>query len=181
MRGTRAAIRYAKAALAYANDNKAASRVAHDFTSVAALLISNIELQEMLLNPLLPSVQKESVLTSIFPEVCLETRQIFSLLAENSRLALLFQTGIQYLNLYAKQQGEVTAYVTSAVPLTSELEMVIREKAKALTKLKIQFENKIDPSILGGFILKIGDIQYDASISYQLQSLKTILTKTNSI
>jgi F-type H+-transporting ATPase subunit delta len=181
MRGTRAALRYAKAALAFANETKAATHVAHDFTAMGALLRSNTELQDMLVNPLLPSAQKESVLISIFPEACSETRQVFSLLAQNNRLALLFQTGIQYLDLYAKQQGEVTAYVTTAVPLSSELETVIRDKAKALTQSKIQFENKIDPSILGGFILKIGDIQYDASITHQLQSLKTILTKTNSI
>ena len=46
---------------------------------------------------------------------------------------------------------------------------------------KAILENIIDPSIIGGYILKIGDMQYDASIAHQLKSIKTRLTKTNSI
>ena len=45
----------------------------------------------------------------------------------------------------------------------------------------MQLENKINPDIIGGFILQIGDMQYDASVVHQLKAIKTTLTKTNTI
>ena len=71
--------------------------------------------------------------------------------------------------------------MTSAVPLSAELEKTVLEKAKAFSNQKVHLENKVDPTIMGGFILKIGDMQYDASVVHQLKALKTTLTKTNTI
>ncbi|MEO2100204.1 MAG: ATP synthase F1 subunit delta, partial [Flavobacteriaceae bacterium] len=107
--------------------------------------------------------------------------KLFSLLADNNRLSILGETGKQYLDLYTKNQGEVKAIVTSAVPLSSALEKEVLEKAKNFSQQKVHIENKIDPNIMGGFILKIGDMQYDASVVHQLKAIKTTLTKTNTI
>jgi F-type H+-transporting ATPase subunit delta len=106
---------------------------------------------------------------------------LFSLLAENNRLAIVAATGEQYVRLYAETQGEIKAIVTTAVPLSPALESLVLEKAKNLTKDKVQLENKINPDIIGGFILQIGDMQYDASVVHQLKAIKTTLTKTNTI
>ena len=57
----------------------------------------------------------------------------------------------------------------------------MKKTAKNLTKDKVQLENKINPDIIGGFILQIGDMQYDASVVHQLKAIKTTLTKTNTI
>ena len=78
-------------------------------------------------------------------------------------------------------KGEVNATVTSAVSLSIELEKTILEKAKRYSKQKLNIENKIDPSLMGGFILKIGDMQLDCSVSNQLKAIKSTLTKTNTI
>jgi len=75
----------------------------------------------------------------------------------------------------------VKATITSAVPLTKELEKTALEMAKKHSKRKINIENKIDPSLIGGFILKIGDMQLDASVANQLKSIKSKLTNTNTI
>jgi ATP synthase F1 delta subunit len=107
--------------------------------------------------------------------------RILSLLAAKNRLAILAATGEQYVRLYAQTQGEVTAIVTTAIKLTPSLKQLVLEKAKGITKENVQLENKIDPEIIGGFILKIGDLQYDASVSHQLKSIKTTLINTNSI
>ncbi|MGB1634512.1 MAG: F0F1 ATP synthase subunit delta, partial [Flavobacteriaceae bacterium] len=75
----------------------------------------------------------------------------------------------------------VKATVTTAISLTPELEKQILKKAKELSGKEALLENKIDSSIIGGYILKIGDMQYDASLSNQLKALKTTLIQTNSI
>ena len=181
MRGTRAALRYAKAMLSYAQESKAAEAVANDMYSLISLLQENNEVQTMLENPILPVAEKEAVLKELFSQASPETFKLFSLLAAKKRLAILAVIGEQYVRLYAQTQGKVTAIVTSAIGLTPSLKQAVLEKAKGLTKENVQLENKIDPGIIGGFILKIGDLQYDASVSHQLKSIKTTLINTNSI
>ena len=89
---------------------------------------------------------------------------------------------MQYLStLRESARGSQTAVVTSAAPLSPELEKRVLEKAKSVSNQKIQIENKVDPSLLGGFILKIGDMQYDASVAHQLKAIKTLVTKKNTI
>ncbi|MDB4063276.1 ATP synthase F1 subunit delta [Flavobacteriaceae bacterium] len=181
MRGTRAALRYAKAMLSYAQESKADEVVAKDMHALISLLHENNEVQTVLENPILPVAEKEAVLKELFSQASPETFKLFSLLAAKNRLAILAATGEQYVRLYAQTQGKVTAIVTSAIGLTPSLKQAVLEKAKGLTKENVQLENKIDPGIIGGFILKIGDLQYDASVSHQLKSIKTTLINTNSI
>ena len=181
MKGTRAALRYAKAMLSYAQESKAAEVVAEDMYALISLLHENNEVQTVLENPILPVTEKEAVLKELFPQASPETLKLFSLLAAKNRLSILSATAEQYVQLYAQTQGEVTAIVTTAVGLTPSLKQLVLEKAKGLTKENVQLENKINPEIIGGFILKIGDLQYDASVSHQLKSIKSTLTNTNSI
>ncbi|WP_431111661.1 F0F1 ATP synthase subunit delta, partial [Winogradskyella poriferorum] len=65
-------------------------------------------------------------------------------------------------------KGEEVAYVTTAVPLTPELEKKLLDQVTKATGKKVTLENKIDESILGGFVLRVGDTQYDASIANKL-------------
>ena len=181
MKGTRAALRYAKAILAYAHENNSSGAVAKDMLKLAALLGENDALQAALENPLLAIEKKLNVVKALFPKASESSVKLFSLLADNNRLSILGETGKQYLDLYTKNQGEVKAIVTSAVPLSSDLEKEVLEKAKNFSQQKVHIENKIDPNIMGGFILKIGDMQYDASVVHQLKAIKTTLTKTNTI
>ena len=181
MRGTLVALRYAKALLGFSQDAQASETVARDMLAINKQHLENHELQLVLENPLLSSEKKEPLLRSLFPKSCNQTFQLFSLLARNKRLSILVATGEQFLQLYAKQELKVNAFVTTAVALTPYMESAILEKAKGLTQEKIQIKNKVDPEILGGFILKIGDIQYDASVQHQLRAIKIAITKTNSI
>ena len=64
------------------------------------------------------------------------------------------------------------AKVTTAVALTAEVEQLVLDKIVSLTGKKANLENVVNPAILGGFILRVGDVQYDASISNHLNELK---------
>ena len=75
-------------------------------------------------------------------------------------------------------KGKDIAHVTTAVPLTADLEKKILAKVTELTGNKVSIENKIDESIIGGFVLRVGDLQYDASIANKLSSLKREFTNS---
>ena len=181
MKGTRASLRYAKAALGFAEQAGVTDAVATDLKSLKALFITNKELQTTFASPLLSPAAKADLLKALLPNACKQTNEFFSLLASNNRMELLLSCCEKFLEQYAFKQGEVKATVTTAISLTPELETQILEKAKELSGKEALLENKIDPSIIGGYILKIGDMQYDASLSNQLKALKMKLIQTNSI
>ena len=78
-----------------------------------------------------------------------------------------------YMELYNEQHGVKVASVITAVPLSEEMEEKVMAKVKALTGSEhVSLNNQIDPEILGGFVLRVGDIQYDASIINQFRNLR---------
>jgi len=78
--------------------------------------------------------------------------------------------------LFDESQGTQIAKVTTAIPLTKELEAKVLAKVKELTGNDAEVHNTVDESILGGFILRVGDIQYNASIANKLDKLKREFT-----
>ena len=98
--------------------------------------------------------------------------QNFHLLEDNKRIAMLDSVAKQYAIVYDHLKHTQVATVTTAVPLTKEVEQQVLDRIVSLTGDKANLENKINPAILGGFILRVGDVQYDASISNYLNELK---------
>jgi len=181
MKATRASLRYAKATLAFAEEANSSQKVYDDMQVLSSLMKENEELSSVMENPMLAAEKKKVILNKLLPDVSVQTQELFSLLANNKRMELLGGTCEQYIELFAAHKGEVKAIVTTAIALTPELKQQILIEAKKLSDKKAILENKIDPSIIGGYILKIGDMQHDTSVSNQLNSIKTTLTKTNSI
>ena len=107
------------------------------------------------------------------------SKRLIDLLATNNRINLLDQVAEQFIAIYQVQQGKQTVRVTTAVPLTATLEETILSKAKELSSAKLKLSSVVDPSIIGGFILRIGDLQYNASVVQKLDTLKRELTQTN--
>lgn len=181
MKATRASLRYAKAALAFAQEANSSQQVFEDMQSLSALLKADEELNSVMENPMLASAKKQEILKALLPDSSTQTQDLLALLAHNNRMELVKGTCEQFIELFVAQKGEVKATVTTAIALTPELEQQVLQQAQKLSDKKAILENKIDPSIIGGYILKIGDMQYDASVSNQLKAIKTTLTKTNSI
>ncbi|MEZ4780306.1 MAG: ATP synthase F1 subunit delta [Flavobacteriaceae bacterium] len=95
---------------------------------------------------------------------------------DNKRIELVESVAIKYSELYDIQNGKEKVVVTSAVPMTEDIEMKVLAKIKKLTNKAVTVENVIDESILGGFILRVGDVQYNASIANKLDKLKREFT-----
>jgi len=169
---SRAAIRYAKAILETAVSSGKANQVNEDMRSIVAAVNSSADLKEFLASPIITSDLKMNALTEVFSSVQGETKSLFRLLQENKRFEILAAIAIQYNAQFDEMNGVEVANVTTAFPITAELEAKILEKAATISTKKITIQNTVDPSIIGGFILRIGDKQYNASVSNRLQELK---------
>ncbi|MFK7781169.1 ATP synthase F1 subunit delta [Psychroserpens sp.] len=172
----RAAIRYAKAVLSLATDQKSAEAVSSDMKSITTAIAQSEDLNQMLQSPVVRSSDKKAVLTSVFKNANVATTNLIDTLISNKRLVLLNDVAASYTQLYDQMRGTQVATVTTAIPLTADLKTKVLAKVKELTGKEAEVENIIDESILGGFILRVGDIQYNASIANKLDKLKREFT-----
>lgn len=173
MSGSRAAVRYAKAALSLALDQKNEVEVNNDMILIASTIKESKDLQLLLSSPVLKSDIKKAALKEVFSsKISKLSMDIINLLIDNKRLAILNDVVLKYNILFDDLKGIEVAKVTSAVALTDALNKKVLAKVKEITGKEATIENTINPDIIGGFILRIGDVQYDASIANKLQVLK---------
>lgn len=176
MAGARAAIRYAKAVLSLASDQNTTEVVNNDMKLMASTIADSRDLSNMLQSPVVRSSAKKAVLEEVFKNTNTITGNLIDTLITNKRLALLGDVASNYNLLFDELKGTQVAEVTTAVPLTDDLKVKVLKKVKELTGKEVEVKNTIDESILGGFILRVGDIQYNASIANKLNQLKREFT-----
>ena len=176
MASTRAAIRYAKAILDAAHDKGVAVAVNTDMEMIATTINTNQELSGFIQNPTTRVEVKESALSEIFNEVNPVTKSLFRLLLENKRFEILAGIAVEYNKLFEEMNGVEVATVTTAIEMDKDLEAKVLAKILTFSNKKVLIRNVVDPSIIGGFILRIGDQQYNASVANRLRVLKRELS-----
>ena len=176
---SRAAIRYAKAVLDQANHANISEVVFGDMKSIQATLAGSKELRVVLQSPVVKAEDKKQALLQIFEKNSEVTKALIQILTSNKRINLLGGVALAYVNLYNDSKGVKTATVITAVTLTPEIEAKVLSKLKEMTGSdNITINNTIDEHIIGGFILRVGDLQYNASIANQLGNLKREFSKS---
>ncbi|MCK8523295.1 ATP synthase F1 subunit delta [Aquimarina sp. D1M17] len=173
---SRAAIRYAKAVLSLAQDKKATEDVQKEMQSIINTVNDSAELKMVLNSPLIKSEVKLASLREIFKSAGDITQKLFEILIQNKRVDLLADVAKQYIVLLDQLNNTQVAKVTTAVPLDKTLSAKVLAKVKELTGNEATIENIVDESIIGGFILRVGDLQYNASIANKLTTLKRELS-----
>ena len=173
MKDARAALRYAKAILNLAKEVKAEEVVNKDMALISATISDSKDLEVMLNSPIIKSSDKVNVLKALFKDkVNTLTLGLFHLLEDNKRVPLLNGIALKYTIIFEHHKHTQEAKVTTAVPLTEAIEQQVVAKIVELTGDKANLVNEVNPNILGGFVLRVGDVQYDASISNYLNELK---------
>jgi F-type H+-transporting ATPase subunit delta len=173
MNGSRAAIRYAKAILSFALEQQKEVEVNNDMLLVANTIQDSKELQLLLSSPVLKTEVKKAALKEVFAsKTSALTIGLINLLIDNKRLPILGEVAKKYTVIYDSLKGIEVAKVTTAIPLTEELNQQVLRKVIEITGKQATIESIINPDIIGGFILRVGDIQYDASVANKLQVLK---------
>lgn len=176
---SKAAIRYAKAVLQQANEMKVAKVVFSDMQSVYTTIEGSSDLRSVLKSPVIKTNDKKLVLLKIFVNQSETTKRLIEVLIENKRIALLAEVAASYMDLFNESIGVKVAKVTTAVALSAALEEKVLAKVRELTgSSNVTLKNEIDTSIIGGFILRIGDLQYNASIANQLGNIKREFSKS---
>lgn len=138
----------------------------------ARLLMENREAAAVLTSPAVPGEERHRLLDRLTPGLSAPSRRLLHLLLERDRLELLPGVVQELRRRINEHRGIQTADVTSAIPLDKELEGVIARRLSELTGKTVVVEHQVDPSLIGGFVARIGDQLYDFSVRGKLDRLR---------
>ncbi|MEE1945991.1 ATP synthase F1 subunit delta [Pedobacter sp. KR3-3] len=171
---SKAAARYAKSLIDLSIEQNALEALKNDMVLFEEVVDKHSELEAILKNPIIPLDKKAGILKELFAgKVNPITEHFFKLAVNKGRSAILFDAAKQFVSQYQALKGIVTAEVTTATALTdaNKAEIVSLVK-KELGANEVVIKEKVDENLIGGFILKVGDKQFDASIASGLKKLK---------
>ena len=170
------ASRYAKSLIDLAKEQGDLDVIKADMEQIAAVIKSSTELQAVLSNPIIKTDKKQNILTSLFGgKVRPEILTFFGIMIRKGRSGILYPTAIEFVNQYNEIKGIVNAEVTSAALLSAENLEALKTSIATQINAQVILSNKVDPSLIGGFVVKVGDRQVDVSLAGKLNKLERYL------
>ncbi|MBD0267389.1 ATP synthase F1 subunit delta [Pseudanabaena sp. FACHB-2040] len=164
---------YAQALMSLAKDNNLTDQVGEESSRILELLGSSDELALFLSNPLVGSEAKKGVLSQITADqVSPFVANFLMLLVDRGRIGFLEGILRQYQALLRELNQTVLAEVTSAVELSDEQKEAIKQRVIQISQARqVDLSVQVDPSLLGGLIIKVGSQVIDASLRGQLRRI----------
>lgn len=181
MADQRVAARYAKSLLDLGKEMGTLSAVKDDMDLLSKTMADSRELRLLLRNPIVKHDKKLAILNAIFQgKVSDMTLRFFTILTNKNRESAIEGIGPEFLAQYNAVQGIQSAEVTSATPLSAVSLLEIRKLVTQQTgHAEVQLTEKVDPELIGGFVLRVGDNQIDDSVRTSLRKLRTSLQENS--
>jgi len=166
--------RYASAVYELADEGRVLDETAADLRSLNALLGESADLQTLIRSPLIDADAKAAAMQAILQQAGASdlVRRFIGIIARNNRLFVLPATIDAFLAELATRRGEITAEVTSAQPLKPPQLDSVTEALRGVLGGKVTVDAKLDPSLIGGLVVRIGSRMIDASLKSKLQRLQ---------
>jgi F-type H+-transporting ATPase subunit delta len=168
------AARYARALLDVVIAEADPEQVEQELTALAELYTGNRELQRALTNPVVPVSGKRGTVDALSSRMRMSSPlvKLLRLLADRERLALIPDLADVYRERLMEHRGVVRADVTTAVALPPERVTNLQERLAQATGRRVMMTTKVDPSLIGGAVTRVGSIVYDSSIATQLSKVR---------
>ncbi len=177
---TRVATPYAKSLLDLARERGQVDAVTTNMQHFNES-VKNPDLRSMLTSPVISGDKKLKVLDALFGNYDEITKAFLRIVTEKNREEVLPAIANEYMRIYREEKGISQVKVTSAAPLSATAIDSIQAKLRSdgLVDKIIELETVVDPSLLGGFIIEVGDRYYDASARAQFATLRKEFTGTS--
>ncbi|MAO32301.1 MAG: ATP synthase F1 subunit delta [Crocinitomicaceae bacterium] len=172
MKGTKSAIRYAKALIELADENGSLNEVSNDITQLKLVCDENRDLVAFLNSPIIDRHKKISILEEAFSSFNEVSTKFMRLITKNKRENILPAIADSFVRLLQEKKGIVPVKITASYPISEETKNDIISKLPQDKGITYDVSVDINKALIGGFIVRMGDKQIDASISGRLNNLK---------
>ncbi|MDD9148257.1 MULTISPECIES: F0F1 ATP synthase subunit delta [unclassified Sporolactobacillus] len=165
--------RYAKALFEVAEERDAVDTIESQLISVAHAISENEELRRVLLHPQVNSTEKKALVDKLFDkEVGLEVMNLLRLLIDRKREAIIDEVLEAYTHMADVKRGILDVTVTTAVPLDEEERQDLARRLGDVLGKKLRMHAKVKKEIIGGILLRIGDLLYDGTMAGRLAGFR---------
>lgn len=171
------ATRYAQSLFELAKQAKSVDSVEGELKEFAALIEGSDDLQRLIDSPAFSADEQTAAISALVAKAGLTplVSNFLQVVAQNRRLFALPAMMIAFGEIAARERGEVTAHVTSASALNATQQKQLKTTLKQVAGKDVALNVTVDPSILGGLVVKMGSRQIDTSLKTRLSSLKLAL------
>lgn len=169
--------RYASAFFDLAKGAGSVPAIEGNLAGLRKLIDESVDFRRVIESPVFTGDEQAKVVEVVLSQLGISglTANFLNLIAKNGRLAALPSIISAFSALAAKDRGEVTAEVSSAVALTDEQIATLKQSLKASVGKDVTLASKVDPSLIGGLVVKIGSRMIDSSLKTKLSNLKLAL------
>lgn len=169
--------RYAHALFELAKEAGAVDRIMDELDGFARLMAESADLRRLVASPVFGADEQRRAVAAVLERAGISglTANFFALVARNRRLFAVGDMIAAYRKIVAADRGETTAEVASAVPLEAGHVRALKAAIKQVLGTDVQVDARVDESLLGGLIVKVGSKQIDTSLRAKLNNLKIAL------
>ncbi len=172
--------RYAAALYDIAKSQNKIADFAKDCDLIATTLNNSKELLRAVKSPVINQEKKSALLQAVFSgKVSKQLEDALALLVQKGRAPIIPDVMKEFQAILDEESGIMMAQVESAVELTESEKQAIAKKLESISGKKIRIENKINPSLIGGFTARIGDTVIDGSVKHKLERLREELRQVS--
>ena len=173
MQETRVASRYAKSFIEFTIEQGVLEQAYADMKFISEVCAANHDFVSFLKSPLIKTDKKQAILKMVFEgKLNKVTDAYIQLITDKKREIYLAEIATEFLNQYKENKKILTAVITTANGVDDDIRKKVMEIVKGVSSSEVVLEEKISKDIIGGFILRVGDKQIDASIARKLNNLK---------
>ena len=177
--GIRASLagRYASALFDLARDQRQIESVGKSLDALGQALLDSKDFNELVTSPLVSREEAGKAFAGLAPQLGLDpiTTNFIGVLAKNGRKRELLSVIRAFRRLAAEHRGEATAEVVAARPLNDDQIAALRQQLRARAGRDVNIDATVDPTLLGGIVVKLGSQQIDASIRTKLNRLASAM------
>lgn len=165
---------YANALFSVAHQAGRWKEIDNELRAFVELVDGHAELQQVFESPAVPRDRRKALVAALAERGALspELRRLLDLLAERGRLGILHDIADLYHERVMDAEGVVTAELVTAFPLDDERQRALADALGRATGRRVQVTSRVDPSVIGGVIAKVGSVVYDASVTHQLERMR---------
>ncbi|QGP91762.1 ATP synthase subunit delta [Neomoorella glycerini] len=163
--------RYARALFEVARQKGALAGFAAALERVGQALAENPELRRVLYHQLIPVREKQRLMDTLFPDVDPLLKNFFHLVLAKGRERALPEMAAQFRRLVDRENRVLPVEVQAAAPLSEEVTATLKERLAHITGQNIRLQTALDPALLGGMVIRLGDRVLDASLKKKLELL----------
>ena len=169
--------RYATALFELANEQNKLDEVDQDLAKFQGMLDQSEDLSRLVKSPAFAAEEQERALGAVmdWASIGATTGNFLKVVTRNRRLFAADDMIKTFRTLLARHRGEVVAEVRSAIALTEEQLNALKEKLRATHGKNVRLDTKVDPSLLGGLVVRVGSRMFDSSLKTKLANLKVVL------